>query len=116
MTQWDFFLLKVNTIEIKSHASEKEVASAVLRRDCPFSSAQVHYRETKTIIAVHLHVCPMPLNYLKMLIYRNLMQLQSCHLRRCVSQVRRLLTKAQITQMQMRSVVICVSLLGGCHL
>lgn len=31
-----FFLLKVNTIEIKSHASEKEVAAAVLRRDFPF--------------------------------------------------------------------------------
>lgn len=31
-----FFLLKVSTIEIKSHASEKEVATVVLRRDCPF--------------------------------------------------------------------------------
>lgn len=32
----DSFLLKVNTIEIKSYASEREVASVVLRRDCPF--------------------------------------------------------------------------------
>lgn len=41
-----FFLLKVNTIEIKSHASEKEVAAAALRRDFPFAAPSGFWQPT----------------------------------------------------------------------
>lgn len=84
-------------MEIKCHASEKEVASVVLRRDCPLSTPSEFHSQSALQRDQDVHSYRSPhalkfsLNYLKMLIYRNLMQWQSCHLRKSVSQVRRLL-------------------------